>query len=99
MAAPTTPRRRFYGLMQALQEGGLISWTVFIILVIMSISLLHPVHQAAAAAEDHQPGQQGPSQFLELAQPARGGEQARDSAAPIARSSRTRWSPRTSMAS
>ena len=38
MAAPTTPAGdNPYGLMQALQEGGLISWTVFIILVAMSV--------------------------------------------------------------
>jgi len=39
MAAPTTAPAgdNPYGLMQALQEGGLISWTVFIILVAMSI--------------------------------------------------------------
>jgi biopolymer transport protein ExbB len=30
-----------YGLMQALQEGGLISWTVFIILVIMSVGTFY----------------------------------------------------------
>jgi biopolymer transport protein ExbB len=39
MAAPTTAPagENPYGLLQALQEGGLISWTVFIILVAMSI--------------------------------------------------------------
>ncbi|MFL6788168.1 MAG: hypothetical protein ACJ8FC_05860 [Sphingomicrobium sp.] len=38
MAAPTTPAGdNPYGLFQALQEGGLISWTVFIILVAMSV--------------------------------------------------------------
>jgi biopolymer transport protein ExbB len=39
MAAPTTAPAgdNPYGLMQALQEGGLISWTVFIILVAMSV--------------------------------------------------------------
>ena len=38
MAAPTTPAGDSpYGLLQALQEGGLISWTTFIILVAMSI--------------------------------------------------------------
>jgi biopolymer transport protein ExbB len=39
MAAPTTTPAggNPYGLLQALQEGGLISWTVFIILVAMSI--------------------------------------------------------------
>jgi biopolymer transport protein ExbB len=39
MAAPTTAPAgdNPYGLLQALQEGGLISWTVFIILVAMSI--------------------------------------------------------------
>jgi len=38
MAAPTTPAGdNPYGLLQALQEGGLISWTVFIILVAMSV--------------------------------------------------------------
>src|SRR5215213_2572240 len=30
-----------YGLMQALQEGGLISWTVFIILVVMSVGTFY----------------------------------------------------------
>jgi biopolymer transport protein ExbB len=39
MAAPTTAPAgdNPYGLLQALQEGGLISWTVFIILVAMSV--------------------------------------------------------------
>src|SRR5919112_4918389 len=38
MATPAAaPADNPYGLMQALQEGGLISWTVFIILVAMSI--------------------------------------------------------------
>jgi biopolymer transport protein ExbB len=30
-----------YGLMQALQEGGIIAWTVFIILVIMSLGTFY----------------------------------------------------------
>ena len=37
MATPAPAGDNPYGLWQALQEGGLISWTVFIILVIMSI--------------------------------------------------------------
>jgi biopolymer transport protein ExbB len=37
MAAPAPAAENPYGLMAALQEGGLISWTVFIILVIMSV--------------------------------------------------------------
>src|SRR5688500_12500918 len=38
MAAPTTPAgENPYGLMQALHEGGLISWATFIILVAMSV--------------------------------------------------------------
>jgi biopolymer transport protein ExbB len=36
-AAPAAGGDNPYGLLQALQEGGLISWTVFIILVAMSI--------------------------------------------------------------
>ena len=37
MATPAPAGENPYGLLAALQEGGLISWTVFIILVIMSI--------------------------------------------------------------
>ena len=36
-AAPESP----YGLMQALEEGGIISWTVFVILVIMSLGTFY----------------------------------------------------------
>ena len=62
-----------YGLLQALEQGGIIAWSVFIILVgHVDLLLLHPVHEADAAAEDHQPGPQGPRQLLELAEPARG---------------------------
>ena len=39
MAAPTASENP-YGLMQALQEGGLISWTTFIILVIILYLIL-----------------------------------------------------------
>jgi biopolymer transport protein ExbB len=43
MATPAAPPANAnpYGLVQALQEGGLISWTVFIILVIMSIGTFY----------------------------------------------------------
>ena len=48
----------------------MISWATFIILVDhVGRQLLHPVHQVPAAAEDHQPGQEGPGQLLELGQP------------------------------
>src|SRR4028119_461882 len=36
MATPAAAPENPYGLMQALEEGGIISWTVFIILVVMS---------------------------------------------------------------
>ena len=43
MAAPTTAPagENPYGLLAALQEGGLISWTVFIILVAMSVGTFY----------------------------------------------------------
>ena len=41
MAAPAPAGGNPYGLMQALQEGGIISWTVFIILVIMSLGTFY----------------------------------------------------------
>jgi len=42
MATPAAPAAENpYGLMQALQEGGIISWTVFIILVIMSLGTFY----------------------------------------------------------
>ena len=41
MATPPPAADNPYGLMQALQEGGLISWTVFIILVIMSLGTFY----------------------------------------------------------
>ena len=41
MAAPTSAADSPYGLMQALEEGGIISWTVFIILVIMSLGTFY----------------------------------------------------------
>ncbi|WP_309662227.1 MotA/TolQ/ExbB proton channel family protein [Sphingomonas sp.] len=40
-APPAAASANPYGLMQALQEGGLISWTVFIILVIMSLGTFY----------------------------------------------------------
>ena len=41
MATPAPAAANPYGLMQALQEGGLISWTVFIILLIMSLGTFY----------------------------------------------------------
>jgi len=41
MATPAPAADNPYGLMQALQEGGLISWTVFIILVVMSLGTFY----------------------------------------------------------
>jgi biopolymer transport protein ExbB len=41
MATPAPAADNPYGLMQALQEGGIISWTVFIILVIMSLGTFY----------------------------------------------------------
>src|SRR5215211_5456567 len=41
MATPAPAAENPYGLMQALQEGGLISWTVFTILVIMSLGTFY----------------------------------------------------------
>ncbi len=41
MATPAPAAENPYGLMQALQEGGIISWTVFIILVIMSLGTFY----------------------------------------------------------
>src|SRR5687768_2568923 len=41
MAAPAPAGDNPYGLMQALQEGGIISWSVFIILVIMSLGTFY----------------------------------------------------------
>ena len=41
MATPAPAGDNPYGLMQALQEGGIISWTVFIILVIMSLGTFY----------------------------------------------------------
>ena len=41
MATPAPAADNPYGLMQALQEGGLISWTVFVILVIMSLGTFY----------------------------------------------------------
>ena len=41
MATPAPAGDNPYGLMQALQEGGLISWTTFIILVIMSLGTFY----------------------------------------------------------
>ena len=41
MAAPAAAAENPYGLMQALEEGGLISWTTFIILVAMSIGTFY----------------------------------------------------------
>ncbi len=42
MATPAAPAgENPYGLMQALQEGGVISWSVFIILVIMSLGTFY----------------------------------------------------------
>ena len=42
MATPAAPAAdNPYGLMQALQEGGIISWSVFIILVVMSLGTFY----------------------------------------------------------
>jgi biopolymer transport protein ExbB len=41
MATPAPAADNPYGLMQALQEGGIISWSVFIILVIMSLGTFY----------------------------------------------------------
>jgi biopolymer transport protein ExbB len=41
MATPAPATDNPYGLMQALQEGGVISWTVFIVLVVMSIGTFY----------------------------------------------------------
>ena len=41
MATPAPAAANPYGLMQALQEGGLISWSVFIILLIMSLGTFY----------------------------------------------------------
>ena len=41
MATPPPAADNPYGLMQALQEGGVISWSVFIILVIMSLGTFY----------------------------------------------------------
>jgi biopolymer transport protein ExbB len=41
MATAAPPAENPYGLMQALQEGGIISWSVFIILVIMSLGTFY----------------------------------------------------------
>jgi biopolymer transport protein ExbB len=41
MATPPPAADNPYGLMQALQEGGIIAWTVFIILVIMSLGTFY----------------------------------------------------------
>ena len=57
---------------------------------------LHHASQAARAAEDHQPGQARPHHLLERAQPARRRQQAREEQRPIARSSTTACSPRSS---
>ena len=89
-----------YGLFQALHEGGVISWSVFIILVLFSIGTFYILFtKLIAAAEDHQPGPAGPRELLELAEPSRSRDQAREDAAPIARSSTTPSSRRTSTAS
>ena len=40
-AAPAAPVKNPYGLFQALKEGGLISWTVFILLVGMSVGTFY----------------------------------------------------------
>src|ERR687894_848136 len=41
MATAAPPAENPYGLIQALQEGGIISWSVFIILVIMSLGTFY----------------------------------------------------------
>ena len=41
MATPAPAADNPYGLMQALQEGGIISWSVFIILVVMSLGTFY----------------------------------------------------------
>ena len=41
MAAPATTEAGDFGLMNALNEGGIISWSVFVILVIMSIGTFY----------------------------------------------------------
>src|SRR5688572_29685818 len=41
MATPAPAAENPYGLMQALEEGGVISWSVFIILVIMSLGTFY----------------------------------------------------------
>jgi biopolymer transport protein ExbB len=41
MAAPTAAPENPYGLMQALEEGGIISWSVFVILVVMSLGTFY----------------------------------------------------------
>src|SRR4028119_21783 len=41
MATAAPPAENPYGLMQALEEGGIISWSVFIILVIMSLGTFY----------------------------------------------------------
>ena len=41
MATAAPPAENPYGLMQALQEGGIISWSVFIILVVMSLGTFY----------------------------------------------------------
>ena len=77
-AAPAAAGSNPYGLIPALQQGGIIAISVFIDpRDHVAWLVLHPLHQADAAAEDHQPGPQGPRELLELAEPARSFDQAR----------------------
>ena len=79
MAAPATTEAGDFGLMNALNEGGVISWSVFVILVIMSIGTFYIMFTKFLQQQKIiKQGNKVRVELLERAQPARRVGQARD---------------------
>ena len=99
-SAPGTASADDFGLMNALNEGGVISWSVFIILVVMSIGTFYIMFTKFLQQQKIiNQGKKVRSSFWNapnLQATPRASSRPR---APIARSSRTRSWRRTSMAS
>ncbi len=67
-----------YGLIPALQQGGIIALSVFTILVLMSVFSFYILFTKLMQQQKIiSPGPQGPGELLELAKPARSIDQAR----------------------
>ena len=99
-AAPAAAAANPYGLMPALQQGGIIAMSVFIILVIMSIFTFYILFTKLMQQQKIiTQGRKVRASFWNSPNLARSRRPSSRRAAPIARSSTTRWSRRISTAS